>query len=551
MGLEILGHKDREDRKTRGATYTPKSLAKAVASNLLQVRQEFPKERTLRILDPGAGDGALIKALLNALDPDLLRDATVTVVDISTPAVENMKRDLLSRFPQVTFHFLTQDFFQFYEDSRSKSRTFDVIIANPPYVRSQEMDASLRGHIKEAFSLAGRADLSFAFTLGISNLLAPDGIAAVITSNKLLTTSAGRSARDALEKSVDVAEVWDLGDTRLFDAAVLPCVLFIKGAVGSPSQETVFRSMYRSQAEVSSEAAMDASSAILKEGCWRLLDGSTVEVRCGCMSRDEGWRISERDDQKWADQVRSASWSTFGDIAHVRVGIKTTADKVFISKDWQMPRPELLQPLITHHVAGRFKPSKDAARSVIYPYFVENGRRTAVDLESYPNTQAHFESHRQRLEGREYLKKSGREWFEIWVPHHPDDWSGIKVVFRDIAERPTFWMDATGSVVNGDCYWIKVRPGVDEDILWLMLAVANSSLTQKYYDVVLGERLYAGRRRFMTRHVCKFPLPDPELEASIEAAAVAKRLAEEDVTDVDRAGLEARLDALITLAFGL
>ena len=34
----------------------------------------------------------------------------------------------------------------------------------------------------------------------------------------------------------------------------------------------------------------------------------------------------------------------------------------------------------------------------------------------------------------------------------------------------------------------------DEDIAYLMLAVANSSLGVRYYDEVCGNRLYSGKR---------------------------------------------------------
>ena len=40
--------------------------------------------------------------------------------------------------------------------------------------------------------------------------------------------------------------------------------------------------------------------------------------------------------------------------------------------------------------------------------------------------------------------------------------------------------------------------GVTSDWLLLMLAVANSTLITRYYDAVYHNKLYSGRRRFMT-----------------------------------------------------
>jgi adenine-specific DNA-methyltransferase len=43
----------------------------------------------------------------------------------------------------------------------------------------------------------------------------------------------------------------------------------------------------------------------------------------------------------------------------------------------------------------------------------------------------------------------------------------------------------------------------------LMMAIANSALGRDYYDSVCGNKLYAGRRRYITQYVERFPIPDP------------------------------------------
>ncbi len=149
---------------------------------------------------------------------------------------------------------------------------------------------------------------------------------------------------------------------------------------------------------------------------------------------------------------------------------------------------------------------------MLYPHEMRNGKRSPVTLPDFPNSEAYLEKHRARLSGRRYVAEAGRNWYEIWVPHSPDDWDVTKIVFRDIAEKPTFWIESAGCVINGDCYWVRLDNEVDPDLIWLMLAVGNSSLIETFYDVVFNERLYAGRRRFMTRHVKRFPIPDPSLE---------------------------------------
>jgi hypothetical protein len=82
--------------------------------------------------------------------------------------------------------------------------------------------------------------------------------------------------------------------------------------------------------------------------------------------------------------------------------------------------------------------------------------------------------------------------------------------------------------------------------IYLMLAVANSSLSTTFYDTAFHNKLYAGRRRFMTQYVKAFPLPDLESPSAREAVAVAKELvAAPTKTD------EARTERLVLKCFGL
>ena len=57
-----------------------------------------------------------------------------------------------------------------------------------------------------------------------------------------------------------------------------------------------------------------------------------------------------------------------------------------------------------------------------------------------------------------------------------------------------------------------------------MLAVANSSFIVRYYDPAFHNKLYAGRRRFMTQYVKQFPLPSIENQAAQEAIAHTRQL---------------------------
>jgi hypothetical protein len=134
------------------------------------------------------------------------------------------------------------------------------------------------------------------------------------------------------------------------------------------------------------------------------------------------------------------------------------------------------------------------------------------------------------------------------VPHDPAAWALPKIVFPDIAESPRFGLDMSGAIVQGDCYWMTLRPGVDPDWLPIILAVANSSLATTFYDLMFHNKLYAGRRRYMTQYVEQFPLPDVQSEIAQRLVAAVRQLTARQRLLVE---VEPEIDSLVHQAFGV
>ena len=311
---------------------------------------------------------------------------------------------------------------------------------------------------------------------------------------------------------------------------------------------------------------VDAADDVGGAWWWHGYPGSRLDTEGACyqyffredLVRDWGW--SERfpagyEVLRWLRFVADKTWKTFGDLGKIRVGVKTCADKIFIRSDWdslpESQQPELLRPLTTHHIAGRFRSIRpQKAREILYPHEVVQGQRQPVDLAGYPHSRAYLESHRAALEGRTYVLEAGRRWYEIWVPQDPAAWSAPKLVFRDISERPTFWIDLDGSIVNGDCYWMVAERQADNDLIWLAAAVANSTFIEAFYDHRFNNKLYGGRRRFITQYVELFPLPNPNTPLALEITKLAKEIYDAGGSQ-EAAVLETKLDPLIWQAFGL
>jgi hypothetical protein len=559
-----------ERRKRSGAHYTPPSLADFVAGKIVESVDAVDAARALRVLDPAIGDGQLLVSLLGILKDRGVVAGEVCGFDTDGTALEKASARITGLAPNAHAKFERRDFLDFAMEcarpslfSASGDRLFDVVIANPPYVRTQHLPAGGARRLSEAFGLGGRVDLAHAFVVAISDVLKPGGVAGVIVSNRFMTTQAGAKVREAVLARFEVIHVWDLGDSQIFDAAVLPAVLLLRRIEqrSAPARRARFTAVYSAAAAANARRCPTLLDAIDRYNAVELENGKTFRVERGELDHGQSaagvWRISNGRTDDWLAKVRSATTLTFGDLGPVRVGVKTTADRVFIRTDWDaLPaneRPELLRPLLTHRVARPFKAKEAEGRGhaqILYPHEVRGGVRRPIDLNEHPRSRAYLEAHRRELERRTYVIEAGRRWYEIWVPQDPEAWAAPKVVFRDISAQPVFWMDLSGAVVNGDCYWLAGRKGRDDDALWLALAVGNSSFAIEFYDRSFNNRLYSERRRFITQYVEKFPLPDPAGHLAREMVALAKRIfSETPSATADR--LAEELDELTWRAFGL
>lgn len=518
--------------KVNGVHYTPPELAGFLAEVTVQALGE--RDGPVQILDPACGDGSLLLAIAKVVPASLLSSLILTGYETDLAALAEAE-PILTNSGAGGVTLLAQDFLSvegvepeseygqrsLFDREKPVGQRFDAVIANPPYVRTQVLGAKKAQELAERFRLTGRVDLYQAFAQAMANVLKPGGVLGLLTSNRFLTVKSGASLRQLLRREFALNAIYDLGDTKLFSAAVLPVVVVAKKQRSETSSNCIFDRVYeqRKKAAVSKSTSTYPSilEALQDRKCHGLVKTpkGIYSVERGILSvAEETWSLSTPIVDAWLKTVSDNREYSFSDLAKIRVGIKTTADDVFLRDDWDhlpvgmRPEQELLRPLFTHYEANCwFADPGRKRKQVLYPHTVRDGRRMAVELDEYPRAAAYLKHHEARLRRRKYVIDSGRKWYEIWVPQNPDDWKKIKIVYPDIAEFPRFFLDTTGAIVNGDCYWITLSEDVKSEWLLLMLAVANSTFITRYYDVVYHNKLYSGRRRFMTQYVGGFPLP--------------------------------------------
>lgn len=569
------------ERKETGSHYTSSELSKYMAKKLLEYAElANSDQKIMSLLDPSCGSGELLKAVCNEIGSANLE---VIGMDTDEEAIYQAK-NYLEANDNDNIHLFNGDYLELFDNNRNLFsdvierdnfwlsnikdegvKKVDMIIANPPYVRTQVLGAEKAQELGRKFNLKGKVDLYQVFLVAMTQQLKENGLICVITSNRYLTTAGGKDIRMFLDANYEIIEVIDLGDTKLFDAAVLPAI-FIGRKKSNKSNiqndKVKFFRIYENSAIDNAEKC-DSIYEILskKDSGFFEANDKKYEVTVGYLKipkdSKELWVMASKEDNLWSESVKSQAKYIFDDIFHVRVGIKTTADAVFIRKDWNAldnsikPEEELLKPLISSDTANKwFLPNEVKDLQILYTHEVKNGKRQAIDLEQYPKAKAYLETHRERLEGRKYVIAANRNWYEIWVPQDPESWAKPKVVFPDISLEPKFSVNTNGYFVDGNCYWLSLKNEKNTDLLYLAVVVANSKFMCRFHEIEFQNKLYAGRKRYLTQYVKNYPLPNPDSVHSQRLIEVGKILTHSKLTEEEIKTYEMEIESEVKKAFG-
>jgi len=544
------------EKKQTGATFTPCQLADFLSAKILKYAALNDLD-TIKVLDPACGDGALLNSFSQSI-------AKTKVNFYGFDTNLNYLKEATTLCASIPYNWLfkQQDFLDYSLD-KANSEHYDVIIANPPYVRTQILGSEKAQQIASNFELSGRIDLYHAFLIGMTKVLKKGGILGVITSNRYLSTKSGAAIRKYLLENYEILEIIDLGDTKLFDAAVLPAIFIGRKKTNREqiSCPCPFSKTYEYFGEKNNVIPIHANSIyeVIQSETPHLYEvgGTLYDHSIGLMKHESSpdgiWQMTCDEENKWIDTIIENTDFYISDKFKVRVGIKSCADNVFINPQVESISDEiesdLLKTLISQENISAWHTDNTHCQNVIYPHYSIHGKRYAFDIDNYPHAKKYLEKHRQQLEARTYILEAKRQWYEMWVPQNPSLFNKPKLIFPDISLEPRFAYDTTGAIVNGNCYWIVAENAEEESLLLLIEGVANSKVMMKYHDLRFNNKLYSGRRRYLAQYVEKYPMPNPNNQHSKNIIEIVKQL--NCSIDADKQQLLNKLNDEVEHAFGL
>ena len=387
-----------------------------------------PSGTAVRALDPGCGAGAITSGIIRYCEQRGFDCPSIDAVEADPQRIEDASS--LEAHPSV--RVLRQDFLR----DMPLLGSYDLVVGNPPYVPITSMTGDEKSEYRHRFVAAtGRFDLYFLFFEEALRLLRPGGRLVFLTPEKYLGVQSARALRRLLAGFV-VEEIEFLPEDTFGKLMTYPVLTVVKKI--APAET----------------------------------DLTTVRSRDGQVARQVN--LPSNGDS-WIPAVRGATSIGTGRIladvtARVSAGVATGADRLFTLNVAAVPIE--LRAFAHPTISGRELSSLTdrtvmrTEKVLLSPY-----RRDGTlmsEREAAPLLRLLSEESRARkLRGRTCVtrKRSPKPWYAFHETPPPQCLLP-KLLCRDLAKRPEFWIDRTGEIVpQHSVYYIVPRPGVTLDEL--------------------------------------------------------------------------------------
>ncbi|MCO4773031.1 MAG: N-6 DNA methylase [Deltaproteobacteria bacterium] len=243
-----------EDQRL-GRFYTPDSLAAFVLALALEGR------RAHRLWDPTCGDGSFLRAASG-------RATQLVGTDLDEVAV----RTLAAQLPEA--HLTVTELFSV---ERAELGTFDAIVGNPPFLRTERVPPSQRAHMRArvteatGVSIPGSVDTSLLALAWCCRFLRPGGRLAFVLPATALDVASGAGLRRWIATHHHVQWVVDSQVEPWFlNAAVNTVVVLVEAAPPGPTR------FVRLRAPVCAQLGLDLLEDTVREV--RTLPPSALET---------------------------------------------------------------------------------------------------------------------------------------------------------------------------------------------------------------------------------------------------------------------------------
>ncbi|HUQ48204.1 MAG TPA: N-6 DNA methylase [Gemmatimonadaceae bacterium] len=393
---------------------------------------------------------------------------------------------------------------------------FDVVIGNPPWVRTHNLDRDSRAELRSSYSVyrgaawqsgadssaAGRGfsaqvDVAALFVERCVSLVRSEGTVGLILPSKLWRSLAGGGVRALLQGKTSLLEIDDLTDARqTFDAAVYPSLMVATRRSCHQKRPDPQIAVTVHQRNGTAAWCADSNSLPFDE-----TPGSP-------------WILLPPDVRDAFDRFGHAGIPLAESVVgRPTLGVKSGCNEAFIVGE-ETVEAEMLRPLIRgeNMSAWRVPPSGE---QIIWTHDESGRPMRALPARAY----ARLAEFRRALDNRSDARGQSR-WWSLFRTEAAD-FSRPRVVWSDVSKSPKAALLPKGdtSVPINSCYVVRCRT-VDDALT--LTALLNSPIVAAWLNC-LAEPARGGYHRYLGWTMSILPLPSDWGHAVDSLAAMASR----------------------------
>ncbi len=423
---------------------------------------------------------------------------------------------------------------------------FDLVIANPPYVRHEAIKEIKPSLAKEFGSFyCGTADLYTYFYKKGLDLVKPAGHLCFIAPNKFMRAGYGKNTRVLLGCESTPKVVIDFGELPVFDAGTDPAIVLVEK--NKPAGNEFTAAVIKTAEEITR-----VQEIVIERG---------FNLQVADLS-ENGWTLEQPDVLYLMEKMRKAGKPLREYVqGKFYYGIKTGMNEAFVIDeatrmqliDEDKSSADLIKPWLRGRDICKWKPewaglyiiaiASSTNKKWLWSQEKTESKARTIFEKTYPAIHRHLSQWEKKLRKRD---DQGTFWWELRSCAYYDEFALPKIFYADIGKSMKASYDITGAFSANTSY---ILPTSDFSIMGIFHSRIFDWYIRQNFQA-LGDPWSGGRIRFFTQSMELIPIPTAtDIQKAPIIERVQKILANPENTAVPL--LEAEIDRLVYELYGL
>jgi len=371
---------------------------------------------------------------------------------------------------------------------------FDVIVGNPPYVRTQNMvhySPNEVNYYQSSISPynTAKSDNFDKYALFIErslHLLKSEGILAYIVPHKFFAIKSGSTLRKLISEQNYLSELVYFGVQQIFgtQTTTYTCILLLRKQVSE-------------QVIVEHVTNLDA---------WRNRNGGKVEILSANEFTEKPWLLISPEIRTFFQRLETQNTTTLGAVSDIFVGLQTSNDKIYIIRPnsetestvvftdaqgvWQTIEKAILQPCFYKATLAAFSSPRPNAY-IIFPYVVEGEVARLYSEEemvrSFPACWSYLNAYKDQLMKRNIHNYDDKKWYQYGRSQSLTKFNGEpKLIWSTLGREARYVYDEKNILFTGGGngpYYALRQKGRDVQYLYYLQAILSHPIFEAMIQV--------------------------------------------------------------------